>query len=174
MTRIPLEQARAVAQGVMEELLPYVDRVEIAGSIRRGKPTVGDVEIVCIPAKYHQADLFTDGALVTVPGFVSTVNHWEKIKGSPTGRYTQRRLPDGTTLDLFMARPENWGLILAIRTGSKEYSHRVLATRWKKLGYTSVGGMLHDHQDKAVPVREERELFELLKLEWAEPEKREL
>ena len=35
------------------------------------------------------------------------------MKGEPTGKYTQRRLPEGLTLDLFMADANNWGLILA-------------------------------------------------------------
>lgn len=106
--------------------------------------------------------------------FIETVNQWEKIKGNPDGKYTQRLLPEGIKLDLFMATEMNWGLIYAIRTGSAEYSHQVLATGWVKAGYKSVGGYLRDSSGKKIPTREERELFDLIGIPWLEPEKREL
>ena len=43
-----LETAQPIAKRVKEELTPHCERIEIAGSIRRGKPIVHDIDIVLI------------------------------------------------------------------------------------------------------------------------------
>lgn len=65
----------------------------------------------------------------------------------------------------------SWGLILAIRTGSADFSHQVLAVRWVQLGYNSVDGHLTAN-GRRVPIREEVDLFSRLRMDWIEPEKR--
>jgi hypothetical protein len=87
-----LEQAKELAEAAKAELEPYCHRIEIAGSIRRQKPDVGDIELVCVPM----------GMKLT--GFVDAVNKWSKIKGSPKGKYTQREY-HGMKLDLFICTP---------------------------------------------------------------------
>ena len=47
--RIPIEVARRVADRLVTVLAPACERIEIAGSIRRQRPTVGDIELVAIP-----------------------------------------------------------------------------------------------------------------------------
>src|SRR5690242_17561878 len=94
-TKIPLAAAWELANRVLTELAPFCERIKIAGSIRREKPEVKDLEIVCIP-KTHRvpgpADLFGPGPDTTevVPGFIEAVNRYRAIKGRPEGKYTQR------------------------------------------------------------------------------------
>ena len=107
-----LEQAQQIANKVKFSLSLYCSRIEIAGSTRRKCPEVRDIEIVCIPR--------------CLEGFCSIINSWTKVKGEPTGKYTQRILPEGIKLDIFIANPDNWGLIFAGRTGSATFSHKVL------------------------------------------------
>ncbi len=161
-------QALEIATRIKSELAPHCERIEIAGSIRRKKPEVKDIEIVAIPKPY-QTGLFEDG-------IASIVNRWEKVKGElnyGVCKYTQRILPDGIKVDLFFADAANWGLIYAIRTGSADYSHKVLATAWVKRGYNSVNGLLVK-DGKTYDVREEKDLFERLSIPYAEPEHRNL
>jgi DNA polymerase/3'-5' exonuclease PolX len=170
-----LHQATEIAERLRTALAPHCEqgRCEIAGSIRRRRPKVGDIEIVCIPRLAPaRLDLF-NSELQPVRGFVDLVNTWPAVKGSPLGKYTQRILPEGIKLDLFIACPENWGLILATRTGSADYSHRVLAAGWVRAGYHSHGGFLILGMHK-IPVREERQLFEAAGVPWVEPEDREV
>lgn len=161
-----LADALPVAEEIRATLAPYCEpgRCVIAGSIRRRKPEIGDIEIVLIRRNWD------------LPAFVRAVEQWEKIKGSPKGAYTQRRHPSGMKVDIFMVTPDNWGLILAIRTGSARFSYEVLARRWCAKGYESKGGMLrvrtNDGNGEVIPVREERDLFTLLGLPWVEPEER--
>ena len=156
-------EAKGIADYVKELLEPHCYRVEIAGSIRRKKPEVKDIEIVAIPQPY-EVGLFESG-------IASVVNRWEKVKGELPCRYTQRLLPEGIKLDLFFAEPDNWGLIFAIRTGSADYSHKVLATEWYKQGYMSRGGYLYAN-DRKVIIREEIDLFKRLGLAFVDPENR--
>lgn len=160
-----LAAAQAIAERVRAQLAPHCYRCEIAGSVRRRKPECGDIEIVAIPKPYDTG-LFASGIALVV-------NQWPKIKGELPCKYTQRVLPEGINLDLFFAVPENWGLIYAIRTGSADYSHNVLAAGWVRNGYKSVDGML-TFQGVAIPVCEEIDLFRRAGVEWVEPERREL
>ena len=159
LRQMKLEEACLIATNVLAQLFPHCTRIEIAGSIRRKKPEVKDIEILCIVAPQRMKD------------FVHIVNKWEKVKGEPTGKYTQRLLPEGIKLDLFIAKPDNWGLLLAIRTGSVNFSHHVLARSWVKKGYKSVDGML-TRNGKQITVGEETDLFELLEIPYIEPENR--
>lgn len=167
-----LTEAQAIAERVRAELLPYCEQAEIGGSVRRKRPDVGDIELIVI-AKTIPGGLFKD-MYIRDPGFVKTVGQWFAIKGNAwNGKYTQVVLPDGINLDLFIATPDNFGLILAIRTGSADYSHQALARGWSRLGYESKGGVLWK-DDKPTYIREEVELFALLGIPWLEPEKREI
>jgi DNA polymerase/3'-5' exonuclease PolX len=157
------EQALEIAEKTKALLAPHCERIEIAGSIRRRKPDVGDIEIVAIPKPYD-IGLFESG-------IVTVVNQWQKVKGELPCKYTQRILPEGIKLDLFFANRENWGLIFAMRTGSAEYSHKVLATEWVKSGYKGKGGYLYSNGER-VTIPEEKDLFKLIGVPFAPPELR--
>ena len=159
-------EALAIAERVVEQLQPHCERIEIAGSLRRERLEVGDIEIVAIPKPY-EVGLFESG-------IATVVNQWPKVKGELPCKYTQRVLPEGIKLDLFFARDENWGLIFAIRTGSADYSHKVLASRWAQLGYESRDGMLHNPQGHPIPIYSEAQLFSLLGLTHVPPFEREV
>lgn len=160
-----LTSAQIIAQDVLEQLKPHCTNIQIAGSIRRQAKHVKDIEIVAIPKPY-QTGLFESG-------IATIVNQWTPVKGALPCKYTQRLLPQGIKLDLFFATPLNWGLILAIRTGSSEFSHTILAKKWCKLGYRSENGMLM-HGNKQIAVPTEQDLFTRLGITWVEPTDRNL
>ncbi len=167
-TKYDYDYAYQIALRVLEQLKPHCIRCEIAGSIRREKPQVKDIEIVAIPKPY-QTGLFEDG-------IAQVVNQWQKVKGElkyGETKYTQRILPEGIKLDLFFAEEGNWGLIYAIRTGSAEYSHQILASGWVARGYKSIGGYLYQN-GKTYAVREEKDLFARIGVKYIEPKDRNL
>ncbi len=165
-----LEYATIIAKRTLAQLYPYCERIEIAGSVRRKKSECKDIEIVLIP---RSRDL---------PLLKKQIDKWHKNKGAFPGLYTQRRLPEWIALDLFIATPDNWGLQYAIRTGSADYSHHVLAMGWSKKGYHSEKGILYptskvygeDRLDYTKPVylREEIDVFNFIGIPWKEPEDR--
>jgi DNA polymerase/3'-5' exonuclease PolX len=164
-------EALALAEEALNALKPHCERILIAGSIRRLKPEVKDIEICAIP-RMVPAGLFND-ELEVDPDFCATVNQWPKVKGEPTGRYTQRRLPGGIALDLFIANPDNWGWILCLRTGSSDFNQKMLLHAMHQQEYTSDQGTLQ-REGQAIPTPEETDVFRLLKLPWAEPWAREV
>ena len=157
------EKAKRIADLTIAALSPHCDRIEIAGSIRRKKSEVKDIEIVAIPKPY-EIGLFENG-------IASIVNKWPKIKGELPCKYTQRRLPQEITLDLFFATINNWGWIYAIRTGSANYSHKILANKWVQCGYKGIDGNL-TYNGNLVKVPEEEDLFKLIRLPFVKPENR--
>lgn len=164
--RYPHAEALKIATAAVEKLRPHCIRIEIAGSIRRKKPMVKDIEILAIPKPYSTG-FWEDGV-------AKVVNQWQKVKGDMVygkTKYTQRVLPSGIKLDLFFVEEGNWGNQLAIRTGSAEYSHEVWGYEWVRNGYKSVGGYL-TRDGKKYEVREERDLFKMLGIAYVEPEQR--
>jgi DNA polymerase (family 10) len=165
--RIPLAEAELIADRVIAQLRPHCERIDIAGSIRRRRPTIGDIEIVCIPKPYDATPLFASG-------IATVLNQWEKVRGELPCKYTQRLLPEGIPLDLFMVEPNSYGLQLAIRTGSSRWGIEVLATAWVKAGFHSKNGLLRYASGAVVPTPTERALFERIGLPWTPPEDREV
>jgi len=156
-------EALKIAQEVLEQLRPHCHRCEIAGSIRRKKDEVKDIEIVAIPKPYD-IGLFESG-------ITTVVNRWKMVKGKLPCKYTQRILPQGIKLDLFLADEMNWGYIYAIRTGSANFSHYILAKTWCKKGFKGDDGYL-TRNGLVVEVREEQDLFDLIGLDYVAPEDR--
>lgn len=164
-------QALILAEDALNAIAPYCERALIAGSVRRQRPEVKDIEIVCVP-QMVPAGLFSD-ALEVDPDFCAAVRRWSKVKGEPTGKYTQRVLPGGMKLDLFIANGENWGWILALRTGSATFNEHVLLRTLKQQGYTAEQGHI-TRGGRVIPVWEETDLWRILKLPWVEPSAREV
>lgn len=164
-----LSEAQRRARAFVDAIGPHCERVEVAGSVRRERPEVGDIEIVCIPRKVA-GGLFGDMEDVD-PMFVSAVERFEGLKGGPKGKYTRRVLSEGVEVDLFICTEDNWGLNFAIRTGSRDFVAGELAARWSRMGYRSEGAILR-RDGASFPLREEADVFDFLGMEWVEPRDR--
>lgn len=171
-----------MASEIVEALRPYCHRVEVAGSIRRGRDWVNDIEIVAIPkstVRQPDVDIFGEPfgkpTVVRAPGFLMVVDSVADplVKGRPSdGRYLQMFTREGVKVDLFLCEPDTWGYIYAIRTGSADFM-RTLAARWVQLGFKGIEGRL-TRFGKPVPTPEERDLFDLLHMAVPLPHQREL
>lgn len=172
--RIPLKKAQNWAARLVEILRPHCDRVEVAGSIRREMPDCGDIDIVCIPK--HDFDLMGNPDK-PCGGFISAVNQFDKLIGNPDGKYTQRQLPEDVKLDLYMADPDNFGLLLAIRTGSADFNVKTLVRGIERINHKMTEGHIYDFSNNVlnpvhVPIREEVDLFNLIGIPFIEPKMR--
>lgn len=177
-----LREARPIAEEIAAAFSPYCERIKIAGSIRRERAYVKDIEIVCIPKvtiKPPDVDIFGEpvGAPVAErdPGFLMVVDSLADphIKGDPKqGRYIQFGTRWGIKVDLFTATPQTWGYIMAIRTGSADFSH-ALALLWSRQGYKGKGGVL-TRGGAPVDIPEESDLFNRLGMRTPHPSQREM
>lgn len=156
-------EALLIAQDVLEQLRPHCYRCEIAGSIRRKKEEVKDIEIVAIPKPYDIGLLES--------GIATVVNRWEKVRGTLPCKLTQRKLPQGICVDLFFVNEDNWGYQFALRTGSRDYNKRIILKAIEKRGYTAEGGYLK-RNGVIIPVHEEEDLFKRIGITYIPPENR--
>ena len=200
-----IKDALDIARPLVEEMSPFCERIEIAGSIRRGCQGVKDVELVAIPRWELGAviDLFgtTDesnslhawaldaerrGLLRWIKTGTSEIEPWTP---KPEGKYWRALLREDVKLDLFLPRQDNFGLLYLIRTGHKEFSSGVLGHAKRNTGYQTESSYFKEHgiKDRGEPecylvekkrwgcrveTPEERDVFELLNLEWVEPRDR--
>lgn len=135
-----LLKAREIAVALCYRLQPFCNQIRIAGSIRRHKVEVKDIEICATPlfVEHTQETLFDKGetTLVIHPEFISVANTLGKIiKGKPTGRYMQIELPEGVNLDLFIPEETDYFRQFCIRTGSADWVTKNVAGGWKKRGW---------------------------------------
>jgi len=169
MTSIPLDQAMKLAEKIRAELAPFCERVEIAGSIRRRRPFVNDIDLVCLP--------LDDGVNALRARVLAKT---QPISDGPQTILT--RLANGVQLDVWIAQrpfkdmffntPTNFGSLMVCRTGSKEYNI-YLCQLAEKLGrrWNPHFGVFAD--GKCLASATEEEIFKALDLEFVHPEDRE-
>ncbi len=167
--RTPLADAQPLAEVILNRLLdmPQVERGEMAGSIRRARPTIGDVDLLVAsddPAPIMQA-------FVDMPEVEQVLGHGE-TKSSVL-------LKSGLQVDLRVLARERFGTALQYFTGSQHHNIRVREIALEA-GYSlnenaltpvdENGELLHD---KAVLCETEQQVYATIGLPYIPPELRE-
>lgn len=165
-------QAKSIADGLLEKFAPYCDRISIAGSVRRKKSEVHDIEIVAIPKIIDEPNVFDEIGKREFPSDLFLP--YKMIKNG--SRYKQMELPEGINLDLFIViEPAQWGVIFTIRTGPADFSHK-LVTLKSFGGYLPGDCKVHDggvyRGGALIPMPDEKDFLEFVGLGWIEPEAR--
>lgn len=168
-------QALAEAQEFARMFDGCVLRWEFAGSLRRKKAEVGDIEHVIIPnggklwaqleeLTFNEDSMFSDPALPLRKAVYSNgTNRWgEKYRGVEY---------KGFKHEMFIATPENWGSIFAIRTGPAEFSQRMV-TQMHRYGLRQQGGVVVREDGSIFPTPTEQDFFRAAGEPWCEPEAR--
>lgn len=162
--RMPLPAARGIAYGVRDKLkeVKGVEAIDVAGSIRRGRETIGDIDILVATSGEPQP-IFE--AFVTLPEVEEVL-----VRGDTK---TSARLRNGMQVDVRIVRPEQFGAALHYFTGSKEH-HVKLRTRAKKMGLKiNEYGVFPRDSDTPVASKTEEDLYACLDLQFIPPELRE-
>jgi DNA polymerase/3'-5' exonuclease PolX len=176
------DDALPLAQKVCTALQPYCERIEIAGSIRRGKAEVHDVDVVAIPKAVDMP-----GGLVGLAHFTES-QVWASllsvalkkcgvlvaISGSELLRCVFA--DTGFQVDIHRARTEIWGVILLVRTGSRDHNIQLCAlAKSKGLKLSAAEGVVtQEGFGKIIASRSEQEIFDALGLAFVEPQNREV
>jgi len=167
-----LTQAIAIAEEIRADMAPFCKRVEIAGSVRRRKANVHDIEIIAEPLFKPIRNLFQEPVLSAslLDDYLNSLM-WQRIKGG--NKYKQFALPQGINLDLFLVTPPaHWGVLFVIRTGPADFSKWIVTPR-------KYGGCLPSdckvvdgailRRGRVVDLPEEIDFLDLLGLGWVEP-----
>jgi DNA polymerase/3'-5' exonuclease PolX len=194
--------ALRLAEHFQRRFAPYCERVEIAGSLRRLKPEVKDIELVVIPKWETRMDntslfpsevrvnllheAFEHGVFGTLPGTENQCQlRWIKPGVDaptpwhiyPDGRYWRglSEYKAGCKVDIFLTTPERFGCIFAIRTGAGEFSKQLAIHAKRSRLQLGPGGLFRVAEGGRltfVPTPTEESFFEALGLQWVEPELR--
>lgn len=159
--RFLYSRAEEIVKPLVEYLktLEAIDRVTIAGSYRRRKSTIGDLDIlVCGNNSEKIMKYFNDYE------DVSKVLSSGETKSSVI-------LNDGIQVDLRLVKEENYGSALQYFTGSKEHSVKLRKIS-KDQGFKINEYGIFDG-DKKIGGAEEKDMYEILGLPYMEPELRE-
>src|SRR5271163_2348601 len=167
--RFLLDTAEQLAAKLTDHLLavPGIEKVTPAGSLRRGRETIGDLDVLvtgegCIEDESRQALI---EHLLRFPGLMDVI-----AKGENKVSFRHR---NGMQVDVRLLPPESFGAAMQYFTGSK--AHNVaLRQRALKMGFTLNEYSLANVEDeKPVARKTEEEIYAKLKLDFIPPELRE-
>jgi DNA polymerase (family 10) len=167
--RFLLDEADRTAEKLISHLkdMAGVDKVTPAGSLRRGRDTVGDLDILvtghCCTSE-PQRDALMD-KIVNFPGVQETLARGENK--------VSIKLRNAMQVDVRVLPPDSFGAAMQYFTGSK--NHNVsLRQRALKMGYTlNEYGLARLKDEKRVAGKTEEEIYEKLGLDFIPPEMRE-
>lgn len=160
--RIDRQSALDVAIPMLKLMEPHCERIEIAGSIRRGKADVKDIELVLIPGPTWHS--FTDGLL--------SDGYFEKRHGWGQKSRFGVHVESGISVDMFTATPENWGSIFHLRTGPDDANAYIMTWLKRSNAPIRTEGGYWWHNNHKLRIGSEMALFNLLGFPYIEPEER--
>lgn len=177
--KIVLNEAESIANKVRDHISPSMDRVEVAGSIRRRKEVVGDIEICGIPDdRTKLIALLGDLGQHIKPGVPGAIPWIPKVEA----KYLRVRLTEGMNLDVFLGTPQNWGGLYMMRTGSGASPdgnafHGFIPGVFGRFKKLSGGGRMTDCMPtmptgEQLWIPEEQDFFDILEMDFVPPEER--
>ncbi|MBA2529165.1 MAG: DNA polymerase/3'-5' exonuclease PolX [Euzebyales bacterium] len=161
--RVPMADAIAIAEELCARLarLAVVTEVTYAGSLRRMRETIGDVDVLAAatdPAPVHAA--FRDSDLVTE--IIAAGEHKTTV-------ITRA----GVQADLRVVRPEAYGAALVYFTGSKAHNVRVRERAVRRGLLLNEYGLFRRDPEERVASRTEADVYAALGMAWVPPPLRE-
>ncbi len=157
-----------VAERAAEDLRRYLEeggkdvRATTAGSLRRGKETIGDLDILVTAGKAAEKHI---ERMLAYPRVTEVIARGENK--------VSVRIVEGMQVDVRFLEQAIYGSALQYFTGSKEHNV-ALRQRALKMGYSlSEYGLFREKDDKRVAGKTEEEIYELLGLDFIPPELRE-
>lgn len=167
--RFLLDAAEKQAEKIVEHLRDYpgVEKATPAGSLRRGRDTVGDLDILvtgpaCCDDEERQKLI---EHIIKLPGLMEIIARGENK--------VSFRLRGGMQVDVRFLAPDSFGAAMQYFTGSK--AHNVaLRQRALKMGYTLNEYSLARLDDQTIVAsKSEQDVYDALKLDYIPPEMRE-
>ncbi|MCL4248915.1 MAG: DNA polymerase/3'-5' exonuclease PolX [Anaerolineae bacterium] len=161
--RTPLGEALPLAERMLARLmaLPGAERGTVAGSLRRGRPTIGDVDLLV--ASEDAAPLMD--AFVAMPEVARVLGHGES-KSSV-------ELQSGLQVDLKVVPAARWGTALQYFSGSQAHNIKIRELALKR--GLSLNEFAFTPQDGSEPIlcADEEAVYATIGMPWIAPELRE-
>ena len=156
-----LERAEKMANQIIERLVPYCSRIQVAGSIRRKAPNPKDIDIVLVPSDPWNLNH-------------ELINLCRPFPPKVSGKKIMRIEVNSIQVDLYFADETTWATLLLIRTGSTEHNIKLCALAKKKGWRLAASGEgLFDENGKRIAGESEQSIYHGLGLKYEEPQWRE-
>ena len=166
--RFRIDEAESAAEAMTAYLMAFegIERVTPAGSLRRGRETAGDLDLLVTGPACAQGD--TGAVVEYVAGYPGI--HDIIAKGENKVSF---HLANGLQVDVRLLPSNCYGAALQYFTGSKAHNV-VLRQRALKMGYTLNEWALSRLEDESVVASvTEEEIYAALQMDWMPPEMRE-
>jgi DNA polymerase (family 10) len=162
--RYLLSYGQSMADDLIAELsqVPGVEAVTPAGSLRRGRETVGDLDLLVTgPAPLGSLDRFLKYPKV------------QEVLARGENKASARVGVDGLQVDVRALPPDTFGAAMQYFTGSKDHNVAI-RTRAVRMGFKlSEYGLFRVEDDSRVAGATEESIYETIGLKWIPPELRE-
>ncbi len=140
-----------------------VGRAAVAGSIRRGRETVGDMDIIATAPDDRRESV--------MDSFREKADEEDVVASGSTK--STIRLPNGISCDLRLVEEDEYAAALMYFTGSKEHN-TALRGRAQRQGHKlNEYGLFRTENDGRIDAEDEADIYETLGLAYIEPELRE-
>lgn len=196
----PYDAMWPIARDLVERLRPYCQRIEIAGSLRRGKSLIGDIEIVAIP---QPAQASFGGGIISQPYQLDArieeavaQGRVTIIRSGPKQKSLFFNLKNVGRVDVelwLQPDPATWGCNFMIRTGSADFAKWMVTSQgwggampnelrfqdgrlWRvpnDMRFQGGQTLLEALRLHPLPTPEEADVFDALGLAWIPPHERE-
>lgn len=165
-----LQRAREIAEELSALLAPACERITIAGSIRRRRPQVGDIELLCIPKYTAGSDALDREILALMEENI--LDYRLNKRGSRTYGVKNKLLvhvPSGIGVDVFSTTAECWPVALFVRTGSASMNKRIAGAALRRgLKFHAYGRGFSGPKGEIICYTEE-DIFKAVGLPYSEP-----
>ena len=160
-TRVPLKQVLPIAKRIKSKLKKYAIRIEIAGSIRRKRPTIRDIDI-----------LISSNNPKKVIEIYTKLPDVKRVITKGTTKATVK-LKQGIQSDLRVVKDSSFGAALQYFTGSKDHGIKLRQIAIKKGFKLNEYGLFDRKTNKKIAGKTEEKIYKILGINYPKPEKRE-
>ena len=192
-----LENARVIAEELTKQFEGACRRIEIVGDIRRQKPKVGKIKLLCIPSPVKGEPIPTEhrdllpllSSQAWLPEFDDTDAIHQRVMelmqeevldftsaGSRTYSITRKsilHIPSGIAVDILSTDEQCWAVALVVATGGAKTNRRFAAAARERGWRFRASGDGFDTPDGHITCSTEQEVFEEAGLPYLPPEQRE-
>lgn len=161
--RVSLKEALSISKAIVKEMkkCKEVKQIEVAGSIRRHKETIGDIDVLvsCIKAD----------RLKIIEHFIH-MNRVKEVQVKGETKVSVRIKDRDRQVDLRLVDEDEWGAAMVYFTGSKQ--HNIYLRTLAKARGLKINEYGVFKGSKKIAGKTEEDVYESLGMKWIKPEKR--
>lgn len=163
--RLPLKEAQRIADDLLKAIkdIEGVKKAIIAGSIRRKKDTIGDIDIVITAEERKWKKIITA---------ITHLTQTEKVIAAGKTRASLLLKTKHVQADIRIVHDDEYGAALFYFTGSKEHNIQLRSMAKQRGWKVNEYGVFDDKSGKKLAGKTEEEMYELFGIKFIPPEKR--